>query len=321
MMTTNEICADCGEEGGDIGLKTCKACMLVRYCNADCQKNHWPTHKKLCKRRAAELRDEVLFKDPPTKEDCQICFLPMPRRLICCISLPPATILSVPIYDLAIANEELANKGIETYYTCCGKTICTGCVHSFYLSGNHDKCMFCNADQGGKSREDGIAEIMKRVEANDAGAICELAHQYCHGLRGFQQDHAKAMEIYARAAELGSSVAHFEFGQAYYDEGNLKKAKFHYEAAAMAGHEEARYNLANMEGNAGNVERAVKHWTIAASAGDYHAMQTLRKNFEGGFVSRESIVSTLAAYNSSCAEMRSEARDTYIRVMTAMDTS
>ena len=36
-----------------------KACMLIRYCNADCQKSHWPTHKKLCKQRAAELQDTV----------------------------------------------------------------------------------------------------------------------------------------------------------------------------------------------------------------------------------------------------------------------
>ena len=155
---------------------------------------------------------------------------------------------------------------------------------------------------------------MKWAEANnDAAAKFVLGSHYYRGLGGLQQDHAKAMELYTRAAELGWGKAHFELGEAYYDEGNLKKAKFHYEAAAMAGHEEARYNLANMEGNAGNVERAVKHWTIAASAGDYHAMHTLRKNFEGGFVSRESIDSTLTAYNSSCADMRSEARDAYIR--------
>jgi len=35
-----------------------KSCMLVKYGNADCQRNHhWPTHKKLCKQRAAELHD------------------------------------------------------------------------------------------------------------------------------------------------------------------------------------------------------------------------------------------------------------------------
>ena len=62
------------------------------------------------------------------------------------------------------------------------------------------------------------------------------------------------------------------------------------------------------------MERAVKHWTIAASAGHYRAMHHLRTGFEGGFVSRESIDSSLTAYNNSRAEMRSKARDAAIRI-------
>jgi hypothetical protein len=50
-------------------------------------------------------------------------------------------------------------------------------------------------------------------------------------------------------------------------------------------------------------------------------MHHLRIAVEKGFVSRESIDSTLAAYNSSCVEMRSEARDAYIRVIMGMDES
>ena len=96
----------------------------------------------------------------------------------------------------------------------------------------------------------------------------------------------------------------------------MKKAKFHSEAAAMAGDEVARYNLGGLEFKSGNVERAVKHWAIAASAGSYHAMHKLRTLFEQSFVSRESINTALAAYNNCCAEMRSAARDAYIRVMT-----
>ena len=96
----------------------------------------------------------------------------------------------------------------------------------------------------------------------------------------------------------------------------MKKAKLHFEAAAMAGHEVARCNLGGMEHVAGNVERAVKHWGIAASAGEYDAMHEMRTFFEQGFVSRESIDSTLAAYNSSCKEMRSEARDAAIQLET-----
>ena len=67
-----------------------------------------------------------------------------------------------------------------------------------------------------------------------------------------------------------------------------------------------------MEAQSGNMKRAVKHWTIAASAGFYIAMHALITGFEKGVVSRESINSTLAAYNNSCAETRSKARDAYI---------
>ena len=290
--------------------------MHARYCSAACQRNHWPKHKIECTRRAAELRDESLFKYPPPKEDCPICFIPMPKKLICCISLPDATISSVPIYDYAIANEGLANEATDGYYPCCSKKICRGCVYSFDKTGSDDKCPFCNADRGGKTDDENNQEIMKRVAVNDPGAMCLLGNQYEHGLRGLQQDQAKAIDLYARAAELGYSKAHYQLGGIYREGGNLKKAKFHWEAAAMAGHEEARNNVGVLEAHAGNMERAIKHWTIAASAGNRQAMNTLRTRFEEGYGSRESIDTTLAAYNSSCVEMRSEARDASIRAMT-----
>ena len=165
-----QCCADCGKEGGG-SLKTCKSCMQVKYCNAECQRTHWPKHKAACKLRVAELRDEALFKDPPPKEDCPICFLPMPYKLKSCISLPTATISSVPIYDFAEENKKLAGKEMDQYFPCCGKSICYGCVYSFRKSGNHDKCPFCNADQDGKTDEEVVEEILKRVEANDPASI------------------------------------------------------------------------------------------------------------------------------------------------------
>jgi TPR repeat protein len=153
---------------------------------------------------------------------------------------------------------------------------------------------------------------MRRVEANDPASICLLANFYQHG-NGFQQDQTKAMELYARAAELGSIGANCHLAGIYHEGGDVKKAKFHLEIAAMAGDEEARCNLGVMEYNAGNMDRAVKHWTIGASAGCFHSMHHLRVTFEKGFVSRESIDSTLIAYNNSCVEMRSKARDAYIQ--------
>ena len=73
-------CASCGIAGvDDMKLKKCTACHLVRYCSVKCQKEHRPKHKKVCKKRAAELRDEILFKQPDGSDlgDCPICCLPL----------------------------------------------------------------------------------------------------------------------------------------------------------------------------------------------------------------------------------------------------
>ena len=258
-----DCCADWGSVAGEgVSLKACKSCMLVKYCNVNCQRNHWKKHKKECKLRAAELRDEALFKDPPAKDDCPICFLPMPFKLINCISLPPATIMSVPIHDFAEANEELANKATETYYSCCGKSICEGCVYSFGKSGNVGNCPFCKADRIGKTDLDRVEELMKRVEANDASAIYLMGSNYYHGNEGLLQDSERAIELWKQAAALGSSKAHFHLGVYYREGGDSKKSKLHFEAAAMAGREGARCNLGTMEAQSVNMGRALKHWTI-----------------------------------------------------------
>jgi TPR repeat protein len=174
---------------------------------------------------------------------------------------------------------------------------------------------FCNADRSSKTREENNEDLMKRVEANDPGAIYFLANSYQHGFNGLQQDQTKAKELYTRAAGLGYIMAHNQLGGIYDEGGNLKKAKFHLEAAAMAGYDVARYNIGCMESYSGNMERAIKHFTIAASGGEFCAMDQLSILFEKGAVSIESIDSTLAAYNKSCAKMRSEARDACIQIM------
>jgi TPR repeat protein len=210
-----------------------------------------------------------------------------------------------------MANEELAKISTETYYSCCGKSFCEGCIYSFMQSGNIEKCPFCKSEID-KTDGESVEEMMKRVEANDAGSIYQLANDYYQGDLGLLQDQEKAMELWTQAADLGSSKAHYQLGCIYRAGGDLKKAKFHYEAAAMAGHEDARSNLGTMEAQSGNMGQAVKHWVIAASAGEYNAMHNLLIAFNQVSTSRATIDSSLRAYNKSCIEMRSEARDAAI---------
>jgi hypothetical protein len=188
----------------------------------------------------------------------------------------------VPVYDFAIASQELQHVETEKYYDCCGKNVCKGRFYSFCMSGNNDKCSFCNAEVD-VTDEVKVAKLTTRVEANDSSSTYLLAHNYYHGLKGLQQGH---------------------LGNVYLEGRDMKKAKFHWEAAAMAGCEVARHNLGVLETNSGNMDQAIKHWIIAASGGQYRAMQELIEYFEKGSVTRESIESTLKAYNNSCAEMR-----------------
>jgi TPR repeat protein len=167
------------------------------------------------------------------------------------------------------------------------------------------------------TRVEAIKQLTKRMEENDADSMAVLANCYYNGIRGLQQDHAKALELYVRAAKLGCSDAHCNLGYHYREGGDLKKAKFHFEAAAMAGDEASRYNLGCLEAQSGNIVRALKHWMIAVSSGDYealHALLMVRKvALKKGYASKDEIDSTLEAYNNTCAEMQSEARDAYIR--------
>jgi TPR repeat protein len=63
-----------------------------------------------------------------------------------------------------------------------------------------------------KTDEETVEELMKRMTANDAGAMCLLGSYYYFGERGLLQHQEKAKELWTQAAELGSSQAHFQLG-------------------------------------------------------------------------------------------------------------
>ena len=176
------ICANCGkgEEESD-KLKACTACKLVKYCNRDCQISHRKQHKKECKKRAAEIYDEKLFKEVEPVE-CPICMLPLPL-----------------------------NTGQSVFESCCGKTVCRSCVIAIIESEGKDLCAFCRTPYA-TTNDEYIKRARKLMDKGDAEAFSLLAGLYHRGEMGLPQDHQKAFELILRAGELGSANAYNNLG-------------------------------------------------------------------------------------------------------------
>ena len=293
MNITNDnipnICANCGKgEESSTNLKACTACKMVKYCNRECQIAHRPQHKKACKKRAAELYDEELFKQPPPEYgDCPICMIRVPS-----------------LYT-----------GWR-YQTCCGKVICSGCAYApvYDNEGNvvADTCPFCRT-----STPISDAEIVKRNEkrakAGDAIAIHDLGCNYASGDDGYPQDDTKAFELYQRAGEHGHANAYYSISNAYLRgdgvEVDEKKAIHYWELAAIRGHPIARNNLGISEWKAGKYDRAVKYFMIAARDGNPNSVKHVKLLYEQGLATKEDYSKALESYQAYLDEIKSDQRD------------
>ena len=282
MMT----CANCGkgeESSGD--LKACVACKLVKYCNRECQISHRPLHKKLCKKRAAELHDEALFKEHPPTDDCLICFIPLPLYAV--------------------------------FKSCCGKHICDGCILAMMeeargRGGEIGLCAFCRTPEA-TSDEENAERIKKLMDTDNAYAFYTLGGCYDRGVMGMPQDFAKANELWLRSGELGCHAAYYNLGYSFENgdgvEVDKKKAIHFWELGAMNGNVIARHNLGCEEVGAGNHNRACKHFILAAKAGYKKSLNRVKAGFMDGIVTKEEYANTLRAYQSRQDELKSDGRD------------
>ena len=284
------VCANCGKHGSDtVTLKNCNACRLVKYCGVDCQKAHRKLHKKACKQRAAELKDEQLYRqghDRPEGDFCPICTLPIP--------LPMGQ-----------------HSGFRV---CCMKKICNGCNVAAQKMDMSD-CAFCRTPLPGDGMHGAgeLAMIQARVEKKDPDAIEFLGNKYYFGRFGLPKDARKAVELYTQAAELGSISALFNLGNAYRRgegvQANEVECNQLWTKAAMQGHVVSRYNLGCNEGEKGNHDRAVRHFLISVKMGHKDSLEMIKKMFMAGFATKEQYAEALKGYQDAAEEMKSHDRD------------
>ena len=278
-------CASCGKaEVDDVKLKQCDGCDLVRYCGDNCeQHHHQPEHAGKCRKRAAEFRDEILFKQPESTHlgDCPICCVPHPTD-----------------------QETVINP-------CCSKTICKGCSFADIIRQRREKsqrtCPFCRYPLP-KSKEQADKILMKRVAANDPAALCEHAFDLVE-----EGDYDDAFKCWNKAAGMGDAMAHYNLSLMYKDgqgvEMDEMKEVYHSEEAAIRGHAKARFNLAYRELMKDRIDRAVKHLIIAANLGYDESIQALKICYKDGHVSKEDFATALRAHHVAVKSMKSLQRE------------
>ena len=279
-LEVSDICANCGKEDAS---NVCNKCKMLKYCNAACKKKHKSKHKKACERRVAELRDIELFKEPPPDEDCPICFLRLPRL-----------------------------KSGWRYQSCCGKVICSGCIHAPVYDDkgnamNNKICAFCRTPTPASDKEI-MQNFMERVEVDDAQAMSNLGTLYSLGSHGLPQDITKAFELWERAAELGYVPAYQCIGNAYL-EIDMKEAVYNWELAAMRGDSVARHNLGLYEHKAGNVERALKHYLMSVKGGSSGSLKNIKDLYSKGKATKDEYAKALRSYQAYLSEVKSSQRD------------
>ena len=253
---------------------------MVQYCSVDCQRTHRPQHKRECQKRAAEVFDEALFKQPPLGEDCPICFLPLP----------------------------FMSTGSK-YRSCCGKLICSGCIRAVNKMDDDAKCPFCRVPMP-KSDEELIEMTKKRVEMDDANAIHDFGCHYYNGDFGFPQNYAKALDFWHRAGELGCTESYRNVGNCSQGvERDMKKAKHYWELAAVGGDGNARYNLGCFEEERGSMSRALKHHMIAVGCGDNDSLKEIREFYVNGHATKDDYAKALRAHQKYVDGIKSDQRD------------
>ena len=243
---------------------------------------------------------DKLFQDPPPKEDCSVCMIPMPyAEGGVCKDYPVAMV----------------------YQPCCGKIMCNGCVFAVNKEMNEGNmkplCPFCRVPLP-KSNEERLKRVKKRMELNDAEAFYHLGIQYRDGGMGLPQDYNNAVKLMNQAAELGSVRAHVKVAASYHqdemgeyvDDKATDKGIHHWQLAAIGGHEVARFTLGILElkDNARSKNRAMKHFLIAAKSGYDESLKIVGAGFKDGYITKEEYEKTLRAYQHSCDEIKSEQR-------------
>lgn len=246
---------------------------------------------------ASEWHEEALFKSHRPTDDCPICFLPLPFE-----------------------------KDKICLRTCCGKTLCLGCIWGVAQEGsemNTCPCPFCRAEPY-KSNDEYLKWLTKLIKKKHTLALTQLGSHYYEGHLGLTRDPDKAFKLWTAAGEEGGDcgTAYYHIATSYFDgmtgifDGmtgkKFHKVQYYYEKAAIQGDVQSRYLLGEIEKTlVGDKGRSTKHFILAAEAGHKKAMKAVLEGFHNGDgqITKDDLTRLLRKHHEIKSSMENEARE------------
>lgn len=232
-----------------------------------------------------ELRDVELFGPPEEREECPICFVPMPLDIDECTLLP-----------------------------CCGKLVCDACFMAAGVATSKFTCAFCRSKPA-MEWDATNQQLRSRIESGDAWAMYALGNSYSSGDEGVQMNHIAAMKLWLQAADSGHIEALCSIANKHFQDGfevkitedqALKVAT----AAAKNGSLEGHHLVGGLECKVNDdFDKALKHFVRAATGGYVPSFKTLRNMRDKGGLPRDVFDDIEEQHKEALTRGRSEERD------------
>ena len=220
----------------------------------------------------------------------------------------PEGVAACPICFLLI---ELPADKHAKVIVCCIKRVCNGCILAARQRGMRG-CPFCRTPRP-TDEASTLAMVQKRVDKRDEEAIKFLGDKYSHGGLGLTKDVPRAIELWTKAAELGSLEAYYNLGYIYYTGDGIEEDRprgiCHWQQAAMKGDVVSRHGLGIAGFNEGNYDLAVRHFMIAAKMGYELSLNVIKEMFKHGHATKAQYADALLGYRDAVEEMKSPQRE------------
>ena len=288
MWVTVFRCFQCAKPGHN--MPKCGQCSQAYYCSADCQRNHWPQHKRSCKaavaalarhahreRLARAVRENGKTRMKGGEEDdlCVIC------------QAQPVDPVEVNSLDLLFMQNSFEHTLCIAAQLLCGHEYCKACLEELRQKGVEKSCPLCRKPlpPGPEKLFDLGLRMYKQVKAvidrRRPGVLQKTPWPALSTEQQAKMDQAIAM--LREGADQGHMGAQMCCGDLYlFGRGVEKNARLSFvytEKAAHQGHAQSQKNTAvNYREGRGckqSYKRAFQWYEQAAQNGDQMARTDL----------------------------------------------